>query len=167
MYEFFDGVKTLNELKDRYRALAKKWHPDLGGDGETMKRINDEHDRLFEILKAKQNAAADADETRKTRYTTETAEEFRDIIVELLKIADITVELCGSWVWVTGNTLAHKDELKKLGLRWSGNKKAWYWRHPERGGHWSGGADMAWIRKKYGSVVVVKGSNPDEAVAVA
>ena len=38
----------------------------------------------------------------------------------------IIIEVCGSWVWVTGNTREHKEELKALSFRWSSNKSAWY-----------------------------------------
>ena len=48
--KFFQTVKTLEELKAEYRRLAMKYHPDRGGDAETMKAINAEHDEFFEIL---------------------------------------------------------------------------------------------------------------------
>lgn len=51
MKKYFENVRTLDELKAEYRRLAMKHHPDRGGDVETMKAINAEHDALFEILK--------------------------------------------------------------------------------------------------------------------
>lgn len=36
------GAKTKAEAKKRYRAEAKKHHPDIGGDPETMKKVNTE-----------------------------------------------------------------------------------------------------------------------------
>lgn len=56
--KFFENVRTLDELKAEYRRLAMKHHPDRGGDVETMKAINAEHDALFEILKTQHNASA-------------------------------------------------------------------------------------------------------------
>jgi curved DNA-binding protein CbpA len=147
--KYFINCKSLEDLKAEYRRLVKLHHPDLGGDTETMKAINDEHDRVFEILKKQHNASAD-----EYHQTTETAEEFRTLINELLKLSGIIVELCGNWVWLSGNPKEHKEALKALGCRWSQNKKMWYWRHPEEGRkHYKGHKDMNSIRAKYGSQV--------------
>lgn len=48
---YFDNVKNLKELKERYRKLAMDNHPDKGGDVETMKRINCEYKLMFEKVK--------------------------------------------------------------------------------------------------------------------
>lgn len=147
MYKYFKNVTTLDELKKEYRRLAMLHHPDRGGDLETMKAINAEHDRLFEVLKQQHNAAADAD-----HQTTETAEEFREILVELFRIEGITIELCGSWLWVGGNTRPAREKLKALKFRWSSNKQLWYWHHPEQTSrHYRGSRSMDEIRGKYGS----------------
>lgn len=144
---YFNNVKTLDELKAEYRRLVKKYHPDCGGDTETMKQINHEHDIIFETLKKQHNAKAD-----ENRQTTETAEEFRTIITELLKLDGLDIELCGSWLWIGGNTKEHKDRLKALRCRWSNNKKLWYWRHEENAQRWhKGTSTMSDIRTKYGS----------------
>lgn len=149
MYKFFDGVHSLDELKKRYRALSMKHHPDRGGDAETMKAINAEHDALFEILKNKHNASADEE-----HRTTETAEEFRTILDVLLKLDGLEIELCGCWLWIGGNTKEHKDALKAAGCRWSSNKKLWYWRHPEDRKSYRGHkVSMQDIRSKYGSQI--------------
>lgn len=151
--KYFSNVSSLEELKKEYRRLALKFHPDMGGDTETMKEINNEHDKLFEMLKHDQNTRAAADSTGKTRKTTETPEEFRDIVDFLIHL-NLDAELCGSWIWVGGDTKPHKEELKAHGFRWSQNKKKWYWRHPEDGGrrwHKRGGYTMEEIRAFHGS----------------
>lgn len=147
--KYFTNIKTLDELKAAYRRLAMQYHPDRGGDTETMKAINNEHDELFEQLKRQHNASAD-----EYHQTTETPEEFRAIIELLLRLDGLTVELCGSWLWIGGNTREHKDALKAAGCRWSNNKKLWYWHHAEEGRKWRRGkATMSDIRTKYGSQV--------------
>lgn len=146
---YFKNVKTLDELKAAYRRLVKQYHPDCGGDTETMKAINNEYDELHEQLKAQHNATAD-----EFHQTTETPEEFRQIIELLLKLQGLTVELCGSWLWIFGDTLQHKDKLKAAGCRWSASKKMWYWRHAEDGQKWHRGkSTISEIRSKYGSQV--------------
>lgn len=150
--KYFHDCTTLGELKKQYRRLAMIHHPDVGGDPETMKEINNEHDALFERIKARHNAEAKADTTSKTHETTETAEEFREIIDILLRLDGLEVELCGSWLWIGGKTREHKDELKAAGFRWSNNKKLWYWHHAEEGSRWHKGTKtIGEIRAKYGS----------------
>ena len=71
-----------------------------------------------------------------------------------MKLDGLEIELCGSWLWIGGNTKEHKDALKAARCRWSSNKKLWYWHHSEEGRKWHRGkATMNQIRSKYGSQV--------------
>lgn len=161
--KYFINVTTLDELKKQYRRLAMIHHPDVGGDLETMKAINAEYDEMHEILKAAHNQQAD-----EHHQTTETPDEFRDIVERLLRMHGLEVELCGSWLWIGGNTREHKDELKAAGCRWSSNKKLWYWHHAEEGRKWhKGGKTMNQIRNKYGSQTFRSGGAERLAEATA
>lgn len=157
--KYFAACTTLDELKKEYRRLAMIHHPDHGGDTATMQAINGEYSEAFARLKDQHNAAAD-----EAHQTTETPEEFITIISQLLRFPGLIVELCGSWLWITGETYAIKDQLKAAGCRWSSSKKAWYWHHPEEGHRWhKGTATMSDIRTKYGSQTY-KGRNAAEAI---
>lgn len=72
MAKYFKNVKSFEDLKNQFKALARKNHPDAGGDAETMKAINAEYDALFPIWKDRHNAAAEPQE-----QTTETADSTR------------------------------------------------------------------------------------------
>lgn len=41
---YFDNCNTPSERKKRYRELAKKHHPDVGGNAKTMQEINKQYD---------------------------------------------------------------------------------------------------------------------------
>lgn len=148
---YFDACKSLEELKRAYKKLALENHPDMGGNVDVMKAINCEYDRAFERLKHRQNAAA-AEPDSTVKATSETPEEFKRVIEMLLKIEGIEIELCGSWLWISGNTYEAKDEIKAAGCRWSKSKHKWYW-HPseDKPKRYHRAASMGWIRGKYGS----------------
>lgn len=144
---YFTNCRNLDELKKEYRRLAMKHHPDHGGDTETMQAINSAYESRFEQLKKQHNATAE-----EGKQTTEAPEEFINIINALVKLPGLIVELCGSWLWISGETMKNKDALKAAGCRWSSSKKMWYWRHQEDGAHWSRGRkSIDAIRIKYGS----------------
>ena len=120
---FTPTPRTLEELKKQYRTLAMKHHPDCGGNTADMQSINAEYDILFEQLKTVHTTATG---DTYTANTDETPEQFKNIINRLIVLEGISIEIIGSWVWVTGNTYQHKEVIKSLMFRWSNSKKAWY-----------------------------------------
>jgi len=120
---FTPTPRTLEELKKQYRTLAMKHHPDCGGNTADMQSINAEYDILFEQLKTVHTTATG---DTYTANTNETPEQFKNIINRLIVLEGISIEIIGSWVWVTGNTYQHKEVIKSLMFRWSNSKKAWY-----------------------------------------
>lgn len=151
----FAGVRTFEELRKLYKKLAFENHPDRGGNAEVMKAINAEYDILFDKLKNVHNEEAQADTTGKKKHMNETPEAYREAIIAVLGLDGIIIELCGSWLWLSGNTFVHKEAIKKAGYDWSKSKKMWYW-HPdeERSSFYRGKKSMNDIRKTYGSEII-------------
>lgn len=121
---YFQNCKTAEELKKEYRRLAKQLHPDLGGNEEEIKVMQNEFEKLWERLK---NVHKNSEGESYTRETTETAKEFIHIIEVLTHLDGIEVEICGSWVWVSGNTKEYREILKQLNFKWAYKKQAWYY----------------------------------------
>lgn len=84
-----------------------------------MKIVNTEYDRLFENFK-------EIDET-----ITELVQGFKDVISKLINLEGLEIEVCGTWVWISGNTRQYKDKIKETGCKWASNKKMWFWRSEE------------------------------------
>ena len=126
MNRYFNECHTAEELKKAYHRAAIRLHPDNGGSEAEFKEMQAEFTRLFDRLK-NIHTTKDGKQYEKTgEYATnETAEQFMEIINTLLTFPGLNVELCGSWVWVSGDTIQYKEELKGLGCRWSANKKMW------------------------------------------
>ena len=102
--KYFQTCNTIEELKKEYRRLAQINHPDNGGNPEKMKIINSEYEKEFNRLKDIHNKAAADDTTGQKRKMNETAAEYMEVIQKIIAFSGIVIELCGSWVWVSGNT---------------------------------------------------------------
>ena len=135
MSKYFKNVETLEELRKQYRDLLKKFHPDNeNGSEETTKAINAEYEQLFKVLKNRHESKTDnsTDSGSKKSYDNmkwnfEEDEKLRDILNKVIHFENITIEIIGNWIWLSGNTYPYKKDLKELGFKWASQKKNWYW----------------------------------------
>lgn len=132
----FQNVEGINEAKKIYKNLAKKLHPDVGGDEESFKLLNSIYTDLIE---------------HKIYFSNDFKIdiELEKVISLILHFENITIELVGSWIWVSGDTKEIKDKLKELGFKWASKKKMWFYgemkgRNPQE-------KSMEEIKSKYGS----------------
>lgn len=124
---FFFGCRTIEDVKNRYRELAKKHHPDLGGDTATMQMLNAEYtDAMRRAIPAEEN-----------EYRREQAAAGFEPLREAIEFAvtlpeNVSVIIRGFWLWLEGETYLCKDQIKSfksaenIRFRWSKNKTAWY-----------------------------------------
>jgi DnaJ-class molecular chaperone len=152
---FIPTPKTLEELKAQYRKLAMLHHPDRGGTEEAMKAVNNEYDALFPRLKDIHQTKEGETYTAK-QTSAETADQFKDLISELMKMEDIVIEIIGCFVWVTGNTKPHKEQLKALKFQWHSKKIAWYLKPEDYRKRSRKEYDLEEIRAMYGTSGAVK-----------
>jgi len=152
--KYFVNCRTAEEVKKEYFRLAMIHHPDKGGNLEIMQEINNEYDCIWPLLKDK-HADKDGKEYASKQQTTETSAQYPDIINKIIHFVGVKIEICGSWVWLSGNTKTYKQEISAVGFRWSKPKTMWYWRAEEsRSWYNKKSHDMGYIRSKYGSVNV-------------
>jgi len=148
--KYFSSPQTLEDLKKQYRELAFRHHPDRGGSNEAMKAVNREYDELFEVLKDTHRTKEGETYTAK-QTTSETSEQFKDIVSELMRMDDIIIEIIGCFIWLTGNTKAHKDKLKALKFQWHSKKTAWYLKPEDYRNRSRGDYELDEIREMYGT----------------
>ena len=146
---YFSACKSIEEAKRLYHKLAVKFHPDLGGNLETMQAINNEYDIIAEQLKNIHESATGENYTAE-QNSTEIPADFRDLINKLIHLDGINIELVGRWIWLTGNTYFHKDTIKSLGFKYASNKKAWYWHSAEDSTANRKKMSLEQIKEKYG-----------------
>ena len=132
----FKNVTGINEAKKIYKTMAKKLHPDVGGSDEEFKILNNVYNDFIE---------------HKIYFSTESKVdlELEKIISQILHFENITIELVGSWIWISGDTKEIKEKLKELNFKWASKKKMWYYgemkgRNPKQ-------KSMDEIKSKYGS----------------
>ena len=141
-----NGTITLKEVKTAYRRACKEYHPDHNPGGlEMMKSINLAYDCLKEHLSNNETIELKLEES---------VSKFGDelmAVINALSDTDLILELCGSWLWISGPTKAHKELLKTLKCKWAPKKKLWYYRPEDYRSRARKQYDMDDIRARHGS----------------
>lgn len=141
MKNYFAGLTTATEINSVYKALRVAFHPDNGGNAADFQELTTQHAAALAALDHSTTAADGAPLElpaaviglpEHCETSTMDADALK-MIERASLIPGVSVELCGSWVWVTGNTKPVKDQLKELRFRYSSGKRAWYWHDPREG----------------------------------
>lgn len=134
------GDLTPKLIKAAYVAACKKYHPDINPAGaEMMKVIN----AAYDVLRDHSGTIKDEQ--------SEYGELFNNALNSIMPLDGLSIEICGVWIWVTGDTRKHKDALKQAGFKWASKKKAWHFRPEQFRSHSRGNTSLENIRAKYGS----------------
>lgn len=154
--KYFKNVHCIQELRSEYKKLLKIHHPDNGGNVEIMQEINAEYDFLFGILpNVKMEENPEEGPKANQTYHKGMTDTLKEVIKNVSIIPGIDIEICGSWIWVSGNTYPVRDRLKELNFKFSSKKKMWYFREEMEGSYhkFRGKKEMSMgsIRFKYGS----------------
>ena len=119
---YFKDCKSLDEAKKLYWSLAKQLHPDIGGTKEAFQDLQNQ----FESFRP-------AKEKYKGEFEQWMPDQYMKIIDQLMKIPNIVITICGSWIWISGDTKPVKDQIKSISLEEKGfkrgfskNKMQWY-----------------------------------------
>ncbi len=141
------GEVTQEIIKKAYRAACQKFHPDRNPAGlEMMKLVN----VAYELLQNEPNFSA-PNETA-TNYD----EKLNEAINTAMRMEGVEIEICGIWVWLTGNTRPYKDAIKEGGYFWASKKKMWYFRPADYKSSSRGKFNMNQIRDMHGSKFIKK-----------
>jgi len=75
-------------------------------------------------------------------------------VCPLSKFAGLEIELCGTWIYVRGETYPYRKELKALGLRFNPHKGCWIIHFDDYYQYHKNPVSMSYIRDKYGSIII-------------
>ncbi|EPR69043.1 hypothetical protein [Cyclobacterium qasimii] len=147
--DYFKNCTSLDEARKTYYRLAMKLHPDKGGDEE-----------LFKELVNQFHAFKPSEFKYENEFNDWNSKAYSGIIEALIEIPDIVVEICGSWVWISGDTLKNKERIKGIQTNdyykrgFSAQKKMWYFSPTGYSKRSSVEFDMEAIRNIYGSEAI-------------
>lgn len=143
MNSYFSDCKTFQEFKARFRDLAKRFHPDHGGNAEDFKAMSNEYQaklnyfmridtRVEEILKygtSNYNKASSIED----EY------ELAKRVDKCVNILGLTINISGSWLWIKREAISRiigddpmrhfriKTGLLALGFTFSKKYDAYHW----------------------------------------
>lgn len=113
------GSYTPELLKASYRKLVSEYHPDRNPLGlHMMQLINQAYELVGEC----------------TGETEEEQSFCEDILNALRSVSELglNIELCGTWIWVSGNTKPHRELFKANKFKRAPKKGMWYFHSGER-----------------------------------
>lgn len=147
---YFQDINSKEELRKEYKRLSKLLHPDLGGTEEKFKEMLNEYQE-----KTKHSSSGASDGTNESKFNFDSmTEDLKKAFMASAAMEGVEVEIIGTWIWLSGNTIVYKTTLKEVGYRWASKKKMWYFGETSTKGR--GKTSIEDIRKKYGSEIVNK-----------
>jgi len=163
---WFAGCETTADIKSLYRKLAMQYHPDRGGDDATMAEINIQYERTLCGRHGATETGADGSE-HTYYYNAEHERAVMDKLAELLRmqLPGCEIWLIGKWLWVKGETKPVKDLLKAAGLRWHGERLAWYYKPYEYRTRYNEKVDFDGLADYYGARMFTTSAAPMAAAA--
>lgn len=148
MCNYFSSCTSIADVKAIYKQLAKQFHPDIAGTDTTaiMQEINLQYTRAIKLAASGANLSAEDTEAEILN-----AEQYKQALNAVINLQGINIELCGGWLWVSGNTYQYREIFRANGFYFASAKKMWYFRSPEYATTNRKKHTMEEIRHKYGS----------------
>lgn len=161
-YKYFTPTPgSLDALKKMYKKLAFELHPDHGGSNEAFKKMQNEYKTLLDyFLKFKFDQGNESDQQKQEKKESykQQDKDVREKMQQIWHLEGITIEIIGTWLWITGDTYSVKDTLNYYGFKFSGRKKAWYWHSGKYKKKTRKNHSLKQIRKIYGTEEVKSGA---------
>ena len=130
----FEGCQTAQEIKNIFKILVKKHHPDLGGNPETMKEVNNEYHEALKVCKMSGFTGFETNEEPKQYpfvYDSELETALQGKVISLLILSEkagFSISVLGSWIWIEDTKkedMETRQKLKDLKCTWNSKRSCW------------------------------------------
>ena len=122
--QLYGQVVTRDLVKQAYRKLASKYHPDKNPDGlRHMQEVNVAYDYLSQLPESSLSGAY-----QKEKVQPKKAAEPPEYHLFRIMGLQVTEDDFSCKTWVSGKTFPYKEHLKQHGFRWCPDERAW-WRY--------------------------------------
>jgi len=141
-------LATFECVKKAYRVACSKYHPDRNPAGlEMMKLVNAAWMALSDYVQG------EGELFDEPIFNAESLGDELNAALNAVIGLGLTIEICGSWIWVSGDTKPHREVLKSAGYRFAPKKVMWSFCGGERTTS-RGKFSMDDIRSRHGSTTV-------------
>lgn len=157
---FNKQYSTIQDVRSHFREYCIEFHPDKHLENKELwtnkfQAMYTEYEKFLIIFIPSENEKERKEKGDNAKaYDLDSEGDLANTIADLMKYAGLIIEICGSWLWLTGNTYSIKDDIKNLGFRWQGKKQSWYFAGYEFEPHRAKTMTMEHIRNKYGSKTI-------------
>lgn len=165
---FFNARMTAEAMKAEYKKLVKIHHPDLGGDLETMKKLNNEFSFWYsraaseEVYTRKTDEQPDKDYSkyRNSEYISNLESMINWLLGQNLdRFAGVEIDLVGVFIWISGITVEQKEAreiVKAVGFQGSFKKhddgsSEYLWKWTPEIKRFAANPNIDSIKRTYGS----------------
>lgn len=140
-----NGTASSDDIKLAYRKACALYHPDRNPAGlEMMKLVNAAYAALDGYI---------ADSVKSSEASEDYGDEINTALNAIINLG-LNIEICGAWLWVSGDTKPHKEALKAAGFKWAAKKAMWNFRPAEWKSFNRGAWSMDKIRATHGSTTI-------------
>ena len=107
----FENIFNFADLRKAYRDAARKAHPDMGGSDAAMQEVNAAYEKATKRIErtgerfsetAEQKAEREKSAEWQHQTTAADMAEYAEILQKLFSLDGLEIELCGSWLWISG-----------------------------------------------------------------
>lgn len=129
--EFMQKMSTSETLEDLKRVYADEYS-EVRYDVDLLKDLDHAWEDNFDAVQCLHRTKGGKVYSTESAQNHEIVGFFPEFVEAISNMADVELEIEGTWMWVSGNTKPHREELKKFGLRWAPKRKMWYKKPAEK-----------------------------------
>lgn len=129
--DFMQKMSKSETLEDLKRVYSDEYS-EVCYDVDLLKDLDLAYEDSFDAVRCLHRTKSGKVYSTESAANHETVGFFPEFVEAISNMNDVYFNIEGTWMWVSGNTKPHREELKRLGLRWAPKRKMWYKKPAEK-----------------------------------